>query len=116
MATEEGGKAVLSGVEQSEAAGRSIERLSESIAAFTKAADVIYSSSGRQFARVERVSDAMKQVELAMHQHVEGTTQLEDEAKRLEQLVLSLKSLVGRYSKSQQPAAQERPGTVHKPY
>ena len=102
MATEEGGKAVLSGVEQSESAGEAIQRLADSIREFAQGAGVIFASSGNQFGRVARATAAMKNVELATHNSVEGTTQLENEAKRLEQLALSLKSLVRQY-KLEQP-------------
>ncbi len=98
MATEEGGKAVLSGVEQSEAAGESIQKLASSIGEFSQAAGVIFSSSGSQFSRVERVAAAMRNVELAMNNSVEGTTHVENEAKRLEQLALSLTGLVRHYT------------------
>ncbi len=97
MATEEGGKAVQSGVEQSEAAGESIQKLAESIGEFSRAAGVIFSSTGKQFARVERVASAMRDVEQATNRSVEGTTQLENEAKKLEQLALSLKGMVRHY-------------------
>ncbi|MBI5568415.1 MAG: methyl-accepting chemotaxis protein [Desulfomonile tiedjei] len=104
MATEEGGKAVLSGVEQSESAGEAIQRLADSIREFAQGAGVIFSSSGNQFGRVARATAAMKNVELATHSSVEGTTQLENEAKRLEQLALSLQNLVRQY-KLEQPGS-----------
>jgi hypothetical protein len=61
---------------------------------FSQAASVIFSSSGQQFARVEKVEAAMQDVELAMNSGVEGTRQLNEEAKRLEQLGRTLKDLV----------------------
>jgi len=97
MATEEGGKAVSSGVEQSEAAGESIQKLAGSIGEFSQAAGVIFASSGKQFSRVERIAAAMRNVELAMNNSVEGTTHVENEAKRLEQLAQSLMGLVRHY-------------------
>lgn len=97
MATEEGGKAVERGVKQSEAAGESIENLAGRIAEFSQSAGVISSSSGRQFARVERAASAMRGVELAMKESVEATTQLETEARRLGELAQSLKDMVRRY-------------------
>ncbi len=97
MATEEGGKAVQSGVEQSEAAGESIQKLADSIGEFSRAAGLIFSSTEKQFARVERVASAMRDVEQATNRSVEGTTQLENEAKKLEQLALSLKGMVRHY-------------------
>jgi methyl-accepting chemotaxis protein len=96
-ATEEGGKAVQSGVEQSEAAGESIQQLADSIGEFSRAAGLIFSSTEKQFARVERVAAAMRDVEQATNRSVEGTTQLQDEARKLEQLALSLKSMARHY-------------------
>ncbi len=97
MATEEGSKAVQSGVEQSETAGESIQKLSVSIAEFSRAAGLITSSTNKQFARVEKVATALRSVELAMNSSVEGSTQLENEARRLEELARSLKDIVQHY-------------------
>ncbi len=96
MATEEGGKAVQVGVEQTNAARKAIEDLADSIMEFSQAAGVIFSSSEQQFSRVERVSGAMREVEDAMKKSVDGTTLLTDEAKRLEELGMTLKDLVSR--------------------
>ncbi|MEW6139447.1 MAG: methyl-accepting chemotaxis protein [Thermodesulfobacteriota bacterium] len=104
MAAEEGGKAVMRGVEESESARESIARLADSIAQSFQGANVIFTSSERQFARVERVAAAMRNVELAMNNSLEGTTHLENEAKRLEQLALSLDGLV-RQQRGQEMAA-----------
>jgi methyl-accepting chemotaxis protein len=104
MAAEEGGKAVMRGVEESESARESIARLADSIAQSFQGANVIFTSSERQFARVERVAAAMRNVELAMNNSLEGTTHLENEAKRLEQLALSLDGLV-RQQTGQEMAA-----------
>ncbi|MBI5249066.1 MAG: methyl-accepting chemotaxis protein [Desulfomonile tiedjei] len=97
MATEEGNKAVLSGVEQSEAAGQSIQKLADSIGEFSRAAGLITSSTNKQFARVERVATAMRNVELAMNSSAEGSTQLQNEARRLEELARSLQDIVRHY-------------------
>ncbi len=99
MATEEGSKAVQSGLEQSEAAGQSIDELAGSIKAFSQAAGVIFSSSEKQFARVERVSTAMRNVEIATSQSMEGTSHLETEARKLEELGLTLRDLVQQFSR-----------------
>ncbi len=97
MSTEEGGKAVNDGVEQSQAAGRSIRELAESIVDFSRAANVIYTSSEQQFSRVERVAGAMEQVETVMRNAVDGTAQLQTEAKRLEELGHSLNDIVQQF-------------------
>lgn len=97
MATEEGGKAVMGGVEQSEAAGVAIQKLAGSIGEFSQAAGIIFASSGKQFSRVERIAAAMRNVELAMNSSVEGSTHVENEAKRLEHLAQTLTGLVRRH-------------------
>jgi methyl-accepting chemotaxis protein len=102
MATEEGGKAVQGGVEQSEAAGECIQTLAGTLAEVTQAAGVIFSSTGQQFARVERVATAMRNVELAMSQGVTGTNQLENEARKLGELAQTLQGLVQQYKLHQQ--------------
>jgi methyl-accepting chemotaxis protein len=96
MATEEGGKAVQVGVEQTNAARKAIEDLADSIMEFSQAAGVIFSSSEQQFSRAEGVSAAMREVEDAMKKSVDGTTLLTDEAKRLQELGITLKDLVSR--------------------
>jgi methyl-accepting chemotaxis protein len=98
MATEEGGKAVMGGVEQSEAAGIAIQKLAGSIGEFSQAAGIIFASSGKQFSRVERIALAMRNVELAMNSSAEGTTHVENEAKRLEQLAQTLTGLVRHHT------------------
>lgn len=97
MAAEEGSKAVQSGLEQSEAAGKSIDELAGSIKEFSQAAGVIFSSSRQQFSRVERVSTAMKNVEIATSQSMAGTSHLEGEARKLEELGHSLRGLVQKF-------------------
>ncbi len=97
MATEEGGKAVLDGVEQSRTAGKSIEDLADSVTRFTKAAGVIFSETGKQFARVERVGSTVREIESAMQNSLEATRHLEEASKELEQLSSSFtKMLAGR--------------------
>ncbi len=97
MATEQGTKAVDAGVEQSVQAGKSIESLATSVTEATKAAGVIVGSSEQQFVGVGQVASAMANVEFALKQNVEGTSQLETEAARLKELGFALKELVGRY-------------------
>ncbi len=99
MATEEGGKAVLDGVEQSQTAGKSIEDLSDSVTRFTKAAGVIFSETGKQFARVERVAATVRDIESAMQSSVEATRHLEEAGKELEQLSSSLTKMLNSRGK-----------------
>ncbi len=97
MATEQGGKAVQAGVEQSEVAGQSINALAKGIVESSQAAAVIDSSSQQQFAGVDQVSLAMANIGQAMKQNLDGTTELEAAAKRLDELGAQLRKLVERY-------------------
>jgi len=99
MATEEGGKAVLDGVEQSRTAGKSIEDLSASVTRFTEGAGVIFSETGKQFARVERVASTIRDIESAMQSSMEATRHLEEAGKELEQLSSSFTKIIGRRGK-----------------
>ncbi|MCL4538779.1 MAG: methyl-accepting chemotaxis protein [Bacteroidetes bacterium] len=94
MATEQGGKAVLEGVEQSRTAGKSIEDLSDSVSRFTKAAGAIFSETGKQFTRVERVASTVRDIESAMKNSVEATRHLEETGRELEQLSSSLEKML----------------------
>ncbi len=96
MATEEGGKAVLDGVEQSRTAGKSIEDLSASVTRFTEGAGVIFSETGKQFARVERVASTIRDIESAMQSSMEATRHLEEAGKELEQLSSSFTKIIDR--------------------
>lgn len=98
MATEQGGKAVEAGVEQSVQAGDSIQALADSVAEAAHAATVIDTSSEQQFIGVEQVAGAMTSIETAMQQNLAGTSQLEDAARRLEELGHTLKELMDRYT------------------
>ena len=97
MATEQGSKAVEAGVSQSTLAGESIRSLTDDVSGSSQAATIIYTSSEQQAVGVEQVARAMEHIGQAMSQNVEGTTQLESAARRLEELGASLKTLVERY-------------------
>ncbi len=103
MATEEGGKAVLDGVEQSRTAGKSIEDLSDSVTRFSEAAGMIFSETGKQFARVERVASTVRDIESAMQNSVEATRHLEGAAKELEQLSSSFTKMIDGRGKDHTP-------------
>ncbi len=96
-ATQQGQKTVDKGLEQSAHAGESIRALSSAIAKASKAAGVILSSSEQQSVGVDHVAEAMTNIDQAMRQYVDATSQLGSEAKRLEDLGASLKSLVEQY-------------------
>ncbi len=97
MAAEQGGKAVDSGVAQSLVAGDSIQSLANSVAASSQAASVIDTTSEQQFVGVDQVASAMTNIEQAMRQNLDGTTQLASAAQELQELGDFLKGLVQRY-------------------
>ncbi|AFM23649.1 methyl-accepting chemotaxis protein [Desulfomonile tiedjei] len=96
MATEQGTKAVDAGVNQSIMAGESIESLFGSVSTSSQAATVIHSTTEQQLAGVDQVSTAMLNIEQAMQQNVSSISQLDEAAKRIEELGSSLKDLVER--------------------
>ncbi|MEW6140144.1 MAG: methyl-accepting chemotaxis protein [Thermodesulfobacteriota bacterium] len=97
MAAEQGGKAVESGVEQAARAAAAIARLSNSVAESAQSAHVIEASIEEQFVGVDQVSSAMRSIEQAMHQVIDGTAQVDTSAKRLAELGARLSGMVGAY-------------------
>ncbi|AFM23650.1 methyl-accepting chemotaxis protein [Desulfomonile tiedjei] len=96
MATEQGTKAVEAGVNQSLMAGESIESLFGSVSSSSQAATVIHTTTEQQLAGVGQVSIAMLNIDQAMQQNVSSIAQLDEAAKRIEELGISLKDLVER--------------------
>jgi methyl-accepting chemotaxis protein len=97
VATEQGSKAVNSGFEQSNLAGDSIGKLTESVTASAQAATVINASSEQQLSGVDQVAGAMGNIELAVRQNLDGSSQLEASAQKLEALGGKLRALVQQY-------------------
>ena len=97
MAAEQGSKAVDSGVEQSVIAGDAIKSLVDSVANSAQAASVISASSEEQLAGTEQASSAMVNIEQTMRENVDGTSQVETAAKKLQDLGESLNELVKYY-------------------
>jgi methyl-accepting chemotaxis protein len=96
MATEQGTKAVEAGVNQSVKAGESIESLFGSVSTSSQAATVIHTTTEQQLAGVGQVSIAMLNIDQAMQQNVSSIAQLDEAARRIEELGTSLKDLVER--------------------
>ena len=94
LATEQGGKAVEIGVQQSAASGHSIAALAESIAGAAQAAAQIAATSRQQFAGMEQVALAMESIKSASAQTVTSTRQVEGAARQLQELGEKLKHLV----------------------
>lgn len=97
VATEQGSKAVNSGFEQSTLAGESIGKLTESVTASAQAATVINASSEQQLSGVDQVAGAMGNIEQAIRQNLDGSSQLEASARKLEALGGKLRALVQQY-------------------
>ena len=94
MATEQGTKAVDAGTSQSQEAGNAIRRLSDSISEAMQAVTQIAASNQQQFAGVEQITGAMKGIQDAAEQSVEGARQLENAVIELNQLGHRLEKLV----------------------
>lgn len=97
MATEQGGKAVDAGVNQSILAGDSIRGLVGSVEESSRAAGVINVTSEQQYIGVDQVAKAMANIEQAMQQNLAGSVQLESAAHRLEDLGAQLRDMVSVY-------------------
>ncbi|MGO9120805.1 MAG: methyl-accepting chemotaxis protein [Desulfomonilaceae bacterium] len=97
MATEQGGKAVESGVQQSHVAGEAIITLTRSVTSSSQAASIISASSEQQVIGVDQVSQAMVSIDESMRQNLEGTRQLEDATHQLKELGSNLKKLIEAY-------------------
>jgi len=97
MATEQGSKAVETGVRQTQQAGDAIRQISESIDASAQAALQIAASSQQQLTGMDQVTLAMESIKQASEQNVAGMRQVESTAQGLHDLGQKLKDLVARY-------------------
>ena len=97
LATEQGSKAVETGVKQSVQTGESIRVLADSIVESAQAAAQIAASSQQQLAGMEQVLIAVSNIKQAMDQNVAGTKQTEAAAQNLHELGQKLKQLVEQY-------------------
>jgi len=97
MATEQGSKAVDSGVKQSAEAGDSIRVLAEGVTASAQASLQIAASTNEQLIGMDQVTLAMENIKQASEQNVAGIRQAETAAQNLHELGQSLKHLVERY-------------------
>lgn len=97
MAAEQGNKAVRAGVEQSTAAGESIEDLANSVATSAQAASVIDATTEQQSLGMDQIVGAMGDIERTVKGNLDRASQLKGAAQRLTELSDQLKTLVGRY-------------------
>jgi methyl-accepting chemotaxis protein len=97
MATEQGSKAVDSGVKQSVDASEAIRMLADSISESAKAAAQIAASSQQQRVGMDQVALAMESIKQASLQNVSSTKQGEAAAQNLHTLGQRMKQLVEQY-------------------
>jgi len=97
MATEQGSKAVDSGVKLSAQVRESIAALADSIEEAARAATQIAASAQQQMVGMDQVALAMQNIKQASVQNVAGTKQSETAAQSLQDLGLKLKRLVEHY-------------------
>jgi methyl-accepting chemotaxis protein len=97
MSTEQGSKAVESGVRQSVQAGQAIQMLADGVAEAAQSAVQIAASSQQQLVGVDQVASAMESIKQASTQNVDSAKQLEASARDLQRLGETLKQLVARY-------------------
>lgn len=97
LATEQGSKAVESGVRQSTEAGESIRQLTESIYESAQAATQIAASSQQQSVGMDQVVLAMDNIRQASSQNAASTKQAESAARNLYELGQKLKQMVEKY-------------------
>jgi methyl-accepting chemotaxis protein len=97
LATEQGGKAVESGLSQAMAAGESIEALTARVVDSSRAASVIVESIRQQFAGIDEVAGTMAHIDKRVRQNLSGMSQLQSSAKSLDDLSEALKHIAERY-------------------
>jgi hypothetical protein len=95
LATEQGSKAVETGVRQSTEAGESIRQLAESVTEAAQAAVQIAASSQQQMVGMDQVALAMENIKQASMQNVSGTRQAETAAQSLHELGQKLSTMIG---------------------
>ena len=97
LATEQGSKAVETGVLQSQQAGEAILLLSDSVEDAAQSATQIAATSQQQLVGMDQVAQAMESIKQASSQNVGGARQLEDAARGLMELGNRLKSQVEKF-------------------
>ena len=95
LATEQGAKAVESGVRQSAEAGESIRLLADNVVEAAQAATQIAASSQQQMVGMDQVAQAMENIRQASAQNVSGTKQAELAAQNLHELGARLGAMIG---------------------
>jgi methyl-accepting chemotaxis protein len=102
MATEQGNKAVETGVKQSQEAGESIRVLADSVAQAAQASVQIAASNQQQMAGISQVTSAMENIKQGSTQTAASTKQAEMAARNLYDLAQKIKQLMERYQTSKE--------------
>lgn len=97
LATEQGSKAVIKGVTQSNETNKSIKALVENTSIAMQAANQIVLSSQQQLVGVEQVTTAMTNIDEATSQHVGQLDQIKSALGGLNQVSIALKQLTDLY-------------------
>jgi methyl-accepting chemotaxis protein len=97
LATEQGGKMVEMGVQQSNAAGEAIRQLSEGVVDSAQAATQIAVSAQQQLAGMDQLALAMDTIRSSSKQNVQSAKQAEQAAQNLHELGLRLQAMLARY-------------------
>ncbi len=98
LATEQGGKAVEAGGQQTGGAAESIQILAGTVAEAAQAATQIAASSQQQLVGMDQVAVAMENIKQASTQNVVSARQLESAARNLNELGQRLKQTVAQYA------------------
>ncbi len=97
MATEQGGKVVEMGVQQSSEAGGSIQSLADSVTNSAQASLQIVAATNEQLVGMDQVAQAMESIKQATDQNVQGVRQVETAILNLNTLGHNLKQMVQQY-------------------
>lgn len=98
LATEQGSKAVETGVRQSGAAGEAIRQLAAAIEESSNATLQIVTSTQEQAIGMDQIAIAVQSINQASSQNLEGSRQIEAAARNLYELNQKLQQLVSRYT------------------
>jgi methyl-accepting chemotaxis protein len=97
LATEQGSKAVETGMKQSSEAGESIRLLSISIEESSNSTLQIVTSTQEQAIGMDQIATAIQNINQASNQNLEGSRQIESATKNIYALNQKLQQLVSRY-------------------
>ncbi len=97
LVTEQGTRAVETGVSQAVEAGESIRSLSQSVTKAAQAVTQIAASSQQQVVGMDQIATAIANIQQATIQNVEGMRQIKNATENLHSVGQTLKHLVERY-------------------